>query len=39
MWVIAGGLHRGEKVVAEGVQKVRQGAKVNPKPFAGGSQG
>src|SRR5271156_5699300 len=39
MWVIAGGLNRGERVVAEGVQKVRQGAKVNPKPFAGGSQG
>jgi len=39
MWVIAGGLNRGERVVAEGVQKVRQGAKVNPKPFARGSQG
>src|ERR1700744_3503232 len=39
MWVIAGGLNRGERVVAEGVQKVRQGAKVNPKPFAPGSQG
>jgi RND family efflux transporter MFP subunit len=39
MWVIAGGLNRGERVVAEGVQKVRQGAKVNPKRFAGGSQG
>src|SRR5271163_5287822 len=38
MWVIAGGLNRGERVVAEGVQKVRQGAKVNPKPFARGSQ-
>jgi multidrug efflux pump subunit AcrA (membrane-fusion protein) len=39
MWVISGGLNRGESVVAEGVQKVRQGAKVNPKPFARGSQG
>ncbi len=38
-WVIAGGLHRGERVVAEGVQKVRSGAKVNPKPFGHGSQG
>jgi membrane fusion protein (multidrug efflux system) len=38
MWVITGGLHRGERVVAEGVQKVRQGAKVNPRPFARGSQ-
>ena len=39
MWVIADGLKRGERVVVEGVQKVRQGAKVNPKPFARGSQG
>jgi membrane fusion protein (multidrug efflux system) len=33
-WVIVDGLKAGEKVVAEGVQKVRPGAKVNPKPFA-----
>jgi membrane fusion protein (multidrug efflux system) len=33
-WVIAEGLNPGERVVAEGVQKVRQGAHVNPKPFA-----
>jgi RND family efflux transporter MFP subunit len=33
-WVIASGLNRGEKVVVEGVQKVRPGAKVNPRPFA-----
>jgi RND family efflux transporter MFP subunit len=32
-WVIAEGLKSGESVVAEGVQKVRQGAHVNPKPF------
>jgi RND family efflux transporter MFP subunit len=32
-WVIAEGLNPGEKVVAEGVQKVRAGAQVNPKPF------
>jgi RND family efflux transporter MFP subunit len=32
-WVITGGLNPGERVVAEGVQKVRQGARVNPKPF------
>ena len=38
-WVIAGGLKRGERVVVEGVQKVRPGAKVNPKPFGSGSQG
>jgi RND family efflux transporter MFP subunit len=33
-WVIAEGLKPGERVVAEGVQKVRPGARVNPKPFA-----
>jgi RND family efflux transporter MFP subunit len=32
-WVIAQGLNRGETVVAEGVQKVRPGARVNPKAF------
>src|SRR5579864_5943904 len=32
-WIIADGLNRGERVVAEGVQKVRTGALVNPKPF------
>jgi RND family efflux transporter MFP subunit len=32
-WVIAEGLNPGERVVAEGVQKVRTGAHVNPKPF------
>ncbi len=34
MWIIDVGLKPGERVVAEGVQKVRQGAAVNPKPFA-----
>jgi RND family efflux transporter MFP subunit len=38
-WIIAEGLNLGEKVVAEGVQKVRQGAQVKPKPFAAESQG
>jgi membrane fusion protein (multidrug efflux system) len=33
MWIIAEGLKPGERVVAEGVQKVRPGAQVNPKPF------
>jgi RND family efflux transporter MFP subunit len=33
-WVIAEGLNAGERVVAEGVQKVRTGLQVNPKPFA-----
>ena len=34
MWIIEGGLKPGERVVAEGVQKVLPGAQVNPKPFA-----
>ncbi|HET8921736.1 MAG TPA: efflux RND transporter periplasmic adaptor subunit [Candidatus Acidoferrum sp.] len=32
-WIISAGLNPGESVVAEGVQKVRQGAQVTPKPF------
>ena len=31
-WIINDGLHPGESVVVEGVQKVRQGIQVNPKP-------
>jgi RND family efflux transporter MFP subunit len=34
MWIIEEGLKPGDRVVAEGVQKVRPGAQVNPKPFA-----
>jgi membrane fusion protein (multidrug efflux system) len=33
LWVIDEGLRLGERVVAEGAQKVRQGQPVNPKPF------
>src|ERR1700733_1813475 len=33
-WIISDGLKRGERVVAEGIQKVRPGMLVNPKPFA-----
>jgi membrane fusion protein (multidrug efflux system) len=33
-WIIEDGLKPGERVVAEGVQKVRPGAQVNPKPFS-----
>ncbi len=33
LWVIDEGLNAGEKVVAEGTQKVRDGMVVNPKPF------
>jgi membrane fusion protein (multidrug efflux system) len=38
-WIIGSGLSPGERVVAEGVQKVRTGAHVNPKPFAMQAQG
>jgi len=33
-WLISEGLKPGERVVAEGIQKVRQGMQVNPKPYA-----
>ena len=33
LWVIENGVAAGERVVAEGVQKVRDGAAVNPVPF------
>jgi len=33
-WIIADGLKSGERVVAEGVQKVHPGMQVNSKPFA-----
>jgi len=38
-WIIVDGLKRGERVVAEGVQKVRPGLQVNPKPFGMESKG
>jgi membrane fusion protein (multidrug efflux system) len=33
MWVVTGPLQPGDKVVAEGIQKVRDGSAVNPVPF------
>ena len=38
-WIIADGLKRGERVVAEGMQKVRPGMQVNPKPFRRSTKG
>jgi membrane fusion protein (multidrug efflux system) len=32
-WVVAGNLKAGDRVVAEGIQKVRDGLVVNPVPF------
>jgi len=34
MWIIEQGLKPGERVVVEGIQKVKEGSVVNPKPFA-----
>jgi len=38
-WIITEGLNRGETIVAEGVQKVRDDVLVRPKPFAGDAEG
>jgi len=38
LWVIDEGLKAGEKVIAEGTQKVREGMTVNPKPFVAETQ-
>ncbi|MCX5814540.1 MAG: efflux RND transporter periplasmic adaptor subunit [Proteobacteria bacterium] len=38
LWVIETGLKPGERVVAEGVQKVREGSVVTVKPFVGASE-
>ena len=32
-WIITGGLKPGDRVVAEGAQKLRPGSQVNPKPY------
>jgi membrane fusion protein (multidrug efflux system) len=34
LWVVEEGVKSGERVVAEGLQKVREGTVVSPKPFA-----
>ena len=38
LWVIDEGLNPGERVVAEGVQKVRQDMRVTPRPYTAASQ-
>ena len=38
-WIVSKGLQPGDQVIAEGTQKVRPGAAVNPKPFAPGAPG
>ena len=39
LWVIEDGLKPGEKIVVEGLQKVRDGAVVSPKPAAAAGKG
>jgi membrane fusion protein (multidrug efflux system) len=36
-WIISEGLKPGDRVVAEGIQKVKDGQQVNPKPYQSGS--
>ena len=38
MWIVDEGLKPGDRVVAEGVQKVRDGIEVQPKPFQQGAE-
>lgn len=38
LWVISEGLQRGDKVIAEGIQKVKEGQVVSQKPFVSPSQ-
>ena len=38
-WIIANGLNPGDKIVVEGVQRMRSGVRVNPKPFAAAASG
>jgi len=38
MWVIEDGLKPGERVVADGVQKVREGLQVSPRPYHAGPE-
>jgi hypothetical protein len=37
MWIVEDGLTPGERVVAEGVQRVQEGTQVNPKPYKASS--
>ncbi len=37
-WIITSGLNAGDRVVVEGVQRMRTGVHVNPKPFVAGNK-
>jgi membrane fusion protein (multidrug efflux system) len=38
-WIITSGLNAGDRVVVEGVQRMRTGVRVNPKPFVAANTG
>jgi membrane fusion protein (multidrug efflux system) len=38
MWMVTEGLKPGDRIVAEGFQKVREGMEVHPKPYQSGSK-
>jgi membrane fusion protein (multidrug efflux system) len=38
-WIVTSGLNAGDRVVAEGIQRMRTGVHVNPKPFVAENQG
>jgi membrane fusion protein (multidrug efflux system) len=38
MWIIEDGLKPGERVIAEGTQRVKPGVEVIPRPFVSGEQ-
>ncbi len=38
LWIIDEGLRPGERVIAEGIQKIKQDMEVNPKPYGAASQ-
>jgi membrane fusion protein (multidrug efflux system) len=38
-WIITNGLNPGERIVVEGVQRMRSGVRVNPKPYVAENQG
>jgi len=39
MWVITDGVQAGEQVIAEGIQKAKEGVTVQPKQFKPATQG
>jgi len=38
MWIVNEGLKPGDRIVTEGIQKIREGMEVQPKPFQPGSE-